>query len=113
MGSSDCKRNLPKNFAFPPVPIPNATNQIVWQSVVSEAYPVHRGVRQGDPCSGILFEICIDDISDFVPKDRASDVRLADRNVFVLKFADDISGCAESVTQLQKTVDRIVDFSVL
>jgi len=72
---------------------------------------VTKGVRQGDPCSGILFEIYLDGLTDCVSLNRITSVKLEGRNVFLLKFADDVVEMSEDLDELQISLDRTSDYS--
>jgi hypothetical protein len=89
-----------------------ATNKIKWQGKLSEPYRLEKGVRQGDPCSGILFNIYLDALTEAVAAGRASLIMIEELGLFLLKFADDIVLFAYSVSELQLSLDRLTDFSL-
>lgn len=61
--------------------------------------PIRRGVRQGDPLSGVLFNIAFDSII------RALNLI---SGVTVLVYADDILILADSPEALQAALDRLI-----
>ena len=89
-----------------------ATNRVKWKGAKSESYPLEKGVRQGNPCSGLLFEIYLDDLSEEVARDRTTPVVLGRERVFLLKFADDVVLPSYSSCDLQVSLDRLSFFSV-
>ena len=88
-----------------------ATNRVKWQGEMSSEYPVQKCARQGDPCSGILFDLYLDQMSDAIANGRQTEVRLGSREVFILKFADDAVIASDSESELQNSVERVVQFS--
>lgn len=54
----------------------NARNRGVWRSLTSEAYSLERGVRQGKPLSGDLFNLYVDDLTEAFSENRMITLKL-------------------------------------
>ena len=48
---------------------------------------------------------------DLIARNRETTVKLSDRQVFALKYADDVVLPAESVTEIQESLSRFANFS--
>ncbi|GBN25199.1 Retrovirus-related Pol polyprotein from type-1 retrotransposable element R2 [Araneus ventricosus] len=77
----------------------DCTTQILAQNTRTEEIGIRRGVKQGCPLSGILFNLTID------PSLRRIQGDAADHKI--LAFADDIALIAESPSELQEMLDSI------
>ena len=89
----------------------NASNKVKWGGKLSKAYKVEKGVRQGEPTSGILFNLYLDDLSEAVKEGRATNLMVKGKEIFLLKYADDICLLSLSKAELQISLDRLWNFA--
>ena len=75
----------------------DACTSIQTSTGTSGPHPIQRGVRQGDPISGLLFNFAIEPILRSLRNPMTK----------VLAFADDILILAETKTQLQESLDTL------
>ena len=52
-----------------------ARNRVKWDGKTSKAYPLQKGVRQGEPTSGVLFNLYLDDPTEAVNKGRVTTIK--------------------------------------
>lgn len=69
---------------------------------LSEEIPVVKGVKQGCPLSGLVFNITIDPIYEVIQMARTC--------LFALGYADDTAVLEKTVEDLQNTIDRVKAF---
>jgi hypothetical protein len=69
----------------------------------TDAIHVQRGIKQGCPLSGLLFNLAIDPILQSLESDGAEHPALA--------FADDISPLANKKATMQRNLDKVVGIS--
>ena len=68
---------------------------------MSTEFPIHRGVRQGDPLSPKLFTAVMEDV--FKKADISEGVNVDGENLTNLRFADDVAFFNETTKQMEKT----------
>ena len=68
------------------------------------------GVKQGYPLSPTLFEIYIDEITDFIARKGGNVVVLGDTQVRILLYANDIVLLSESEHELPRHLNALDDF---
>lgn len=88
-----------------------STNRIKWAGQLAEPYKLETGVRQGDFCSGIMFNIHLDSVMSVVSHGCTTEVTLVQNSVFGLAFADDLVMLSSCLGHLQESVDRTANFS--
>ncbi|XP_055353170.1 uncharacterized protein LOC129599062 isoform X1 [Paramacrobiotus metropolitanus] len=88
-----------------------AKNCVKWNKESSGSFPLEKGVRQGDPSSGMLFDLYVDPLTKYVREGRVTDIALGDLPVYLLKFADDIVLISENEEELLISVDRLSQFA--
>ena len=76
--------------------------------MLSDDFPIKRGVRQGCPLSPILFNLFINDILNNCEK---YGVRIGDKHCCGGLFADDIVLIAPSEKRLKKLLSRISNWA--
>lgn len=76
-----------------------STMRVVVGGLVSEPFPLQRGVRQGCPLSPVLFDIFIDDILDQL-RGKGVAVQGIDYKIPGLAFADDLALIASKASRL-------------
>ena len=77
---------------------------------LSEAYPMSKGVPQGDPLSCLLFDLYIDSLSRFLrSRPDLSGVSAFGGGISVqhLLYADDLLGFADSAAELQRLLNYV------
>ena len=67
---------------------------------VSDEFPIHRGVRQGDPLSPKLFTAVMEEV--FKKADISEGVNVDRENLTNLRFADDVSLFNKTTRQMKK-----------
>ena len=77
----------------------------------SEKFSVEQGVRQGCPISPILFSVFVNGLIKEMREKVQGGVKVGDRVVQMLLFADDVVLLAESPEQLQEMLDVLCEYS--
>ena len=85
----------------------NATNKVKWDGKLSKAYKLEKGVRQGEPTSGILFNLYLDDLTDVIKQGRTASLKVNGKEIFLIKYADDICLLDLSPAELQISLGRL------
>ena len=67
---------------------------------MSTEFPIHRGVRQGDPLSPKLFTAVMEEV--FKKTDISEGVNVDGENLTNLRFADDVALFNETTKQMEK-----------
>ena len=67
---------------------------------MSTEFPIHRGVRQGDPLSSKLFIAVMEEV--FKKADISEGVNVDGENLTYLRFADDVALFNETTKQMEK-----------
>ena len=65
------------------------------------------GLKQGDPCSPLLFMLFINDIIENINADFENVFRIEELRIFMLLYADDAVVFAKSPTVLQSMLNDI------
>ncbi|XP_064464934.1 uncharacterized protein LOC135376255 [Ornithodoros turicata] len=76
------------------------TSRVLTSGDSTAPIPMERGIRQGCPLSGLLFNLAIDPI--------LRDIQGPNRDHAILAYADDLTPLAEDPQLLQHRIDRIV-----
>ena len=71
---------------------------------MSDEFPIHRGVRQGDPLSPKLFAAVMEEV--FQKADISEGVNVDGENLTNLRFTDDIAIFNETTRQMEKTLKQ-------
>ncbi|KAH9270628.1 hypothetical protein BASA83_007234 [Batrachochytrium salamandrivorans] len=79
-------------------------------SLLSDPFPVQRGVRQGCPLSGLLFNVFINDVLDGVAPITVPGLS-QEHHPRGLRFADDIAIIAPSHESLFTSMGTIADWA--
>ena len=77
-----------------------ATARVHLDKLVTPEFPVHRGVRQGDPLSPKLFTAVMEEV--FKKADISEGVNVDGENLTNLRFADDVALFNETTKQIEK-----------
>ena len=72
---------------------------------MSTEFPIHRGVRQGDPLSPKLFTAVMEEV--FKKADIFEGVKVHGENLTNLKFADDFALFNETTKQMEKHLNNL------
>ena len=72
---------------------------------MSTEFPVHRGVRQGDPLSPKLFTAVMEEV--FKKADICEGVNVDGENLTNLRFADDVALFNETTKQMEKRLNNL------
>ena len=81
-----------------------ATARIRLDKLVSDEFPIHRGVRQGDPLSPKLFTAVMEEV--FKKADISEEVNVDGENLTDLRFANDVALFNETIRQMEKTLKQ-------
>ena len=81
------------------------TARIHLDKLVSDEFPIHRGVRQGDPLSPELFTAVIEEV--FKKADISEGVNVDGKNLTNLRFADDVALFNETTRQMEKHLNNL------
>ena len=73
--------------------------------LVSTEFPIHRGVRQGDPLSPKLFTAVMEEV--FKKADISEGVNVDGENLTNLRFADDVALFNETTKQMEKHLNNL------
>ena len=82
-----------------------ATARVHLDKLVSTEFPIHRGVRQGDPLSLKLFTAVMEGV--FKKADISEGVNVDGENLTNLQFADDVALFKETTKQLVKHLNSL------
>ena len=82
-----------------------ATARVHLDKVVSTEFPVHRGVRQGEPLSPKLFTAVMEEV--FKKADISEGVNVDGKNLTNLRFADDVALFNETTKQMGKHLNNL------
>ena len=72
---------------------------------MSDEFPIHRGVRQGDPLSPKLFTADMEE--GFKKADISEAVNVGGENLTNLRFADDVALFNETTRQMEKHLNSL------
>ena len=72
---------------------------------MSDEFPIHRGVRQGDPLSPKLFTAVMEEV--FKKADISEGVNVDGGNLTNLRFADDVVLFNETTRQMEKHLNSL------
>ncbi len=88
----------------------NATTSVMINGVLSKAYRVYRGVRQGDPLSCLLFDLAIEPLSAMIRKSELEgfDIPRCGQTLKAVLFADNTTVYLSSRDDFQ-TLQTILD----
>lgn len=86
----------------------DATTILECHGAKSDPIPINRGVKQGDPMSGFLFNLVLDDLLKKLANREG--VNVSGANVVALAFADDIVVAAPSPAVMQSHIRVIETF---
>ncbi len=88
----------------------NAATSVMINGVLSKAYRVYRGVRQGDPLSCLLFDLAIEPLSAMIRKSELEgfDIPRCGQTLKAVLFADDTTVYLSSRDDFQ-TLQTILD----
>lgn len=79
----------------------HSTNRIKWVGEFSTDQQLRKGVRQGKSMSSLLFDLYFDGLTETVSNGRTTLIHLNEKDVFILKFADDVVAISPSESHLQ------------
>ena len=81
-----------------------ATARVHLDKLVSTEFPIHRGVRQGDPLSPKLFTAVMEEV--FKKADISEGVNVDGENLTNLRFVDDVALFNETTKQMEKHLNN-------
>ena len=82
-----------------------ATARVHPDKSVSTEFPIHRGVRQGDPLSPKLFTAVMEEV--FKKADISEEVNVDGENLTNLRIADDVALFNETTKQMEKHLNNL------
>ena len=74
-------------------------------NTVTAPFPFNKGIRQGDGLSPVLFSLYMNDIPNLLTDKKCLGIKLEDRNINCLMYADDLILISTSVNDLQHSLD--------
>ncbi len=80
---------------------------VKYDSHASEEFEVHRGVRQGDVLSPLLFNLFVNDLIPILHEEDCAPPKLINSNVGCLLYADDLVILSTSPIGLQNSIDKL------
>ena len=86
-----------------------STSCIRLENGVTDSFPVHVGVKQGDSLSPNLFKIFINVLPSYV-RNTQDPIKLNDKDIHCLMFADDIVLFSKSQVGLQEKLNKLHDY---
>lgn len=84
------------------------TTDICWSNKCLKGIPVTRGVKQGDPLSGLLFNLVLDEGLNRLSPDIG--YQLGDSRIQALAYADDVALCSGSKLGMQTMLNTLSGF---
>ena len=72
---------------------------------MSDEFPIHRGVRQGNPLSPKLFSAVMEEV--FKKADISEGVSIDGENLTNLRFTDDVALFNETTKQMEKHLNSL------
>ncbi|GFN93010.1 endonuclease-reverse transcriptase [Plakobranchus ocellatus] len=88
----------------------NASERVHIDNLESEPFPIHRGVRQGDPISPKLFTAAIEMI--FRKADLEHGLNIDGETLTNLRFADDVALVTEKVENMEEQLNVLNNISL-
>ena len=88
----------------------NSLSCIKTNNGLSKAFPVKRGIRQGDGLSPLLFNIYINDIKKQLEETKIDPPRLLNNDIPCLLYADDLLLLSESSSGLQNALNAVATY---
>ena len=82
-----------------------ATARVHLDKLVSTEFPIHRGVRQGDPLSPKLFTAVMEEV--LKKADISEGVSVEGENLTNLRLADDVALFNETTKQMEKHLNNL------
>ena len=86
----------------------NARSRVKWNSQLGRIFENIQGVLQGGVISPTLFKIFLDDLKDYLDKNKG--ITIDDVLICYILFADDLILVSETATGLQKLIDGVAEF---
>jgi hypothetical protein len=77
---------------------------------MGECFWTARGVRQGCPLSPLLFNIVIADLEEKMGKVKWGGIKMGDRRIYTLAYADDIVLLAEEEEGMRSMIGRLEEY---
>ena len=94
---------LEKSFA-------NFVVNIKLGGILSKQFTVTQGVHQGGPLSSFLFQIYIDELLQIL-QDNRNGVKMYNKNISCVAYADDIALCSNTQAGLQELINIAVEYA--
>lgn len=89
----------------------NQTARVKERNDLSEEIEIQRGVRQGCVLSPMLFNLYSEEVTQRAVSEETAGVKVNGKPINNLRFADDTVVIAESMSDLQRLIDQIVESS--
>ena len=85
----------------------NSTSAILFNSIQGQMFKTTVGVRQECLLSHVLFNVLFEDIMAGIQDEHIFTISIGSRNIFNLRFADDINLIAGSNYELQILTNKL------
>ena len=88
----------------------NTAYSIILNGKITPKYSSFKGIKQGDTLSTLLFNIYLNDLPEFLPKQPNDPVEIDNTLLNSLMFADDLVLLSTSYAGLQRCIDSLSDY---
>ena len=88
----------------------NCKTNIKTKDGIGVEITIRRGVKQGDPLSPLLFNLCLEPLLEAIEEQTGSINVSENRKVLVLAFADDVVLLGADARKGQHQVDVLIDY---
>ena len=88
----------------------NAKSCVKLETGITESFPLHKGIKQGDTLSPYLFNLYLNDLNNLFHSRTTDAPTLGEKFIGCLMYADDLVVISQSAKGLQTSLDRLYDY---